>query len=143
MISKKEALEFHAKIEQELRDTFTKRATPQWASVIDDLLKSMKYLEEIAYGEKEDECKKPEDIAGTMIDNRIMDIYSEFEGYTGYKKTYETTKSPNDKMMMLDELKHMMNNMFEFVKELWANTDSQEERDLILTQMKSCYNELK
>lgn len=116
--------------------------------------RSKKYDEMVVNGEiksiKEDqssaEIKKKEwidKVPSSFVDERIYGMIEHFRMYKEYKTMYKKTKNENDKKLMLDELKHMIEQHQLIVEEIMScGLDCQEEKIFIKEFLQKTYKNI-
>lgn len=114
--------------------------------------RSKKYDEMISNGEikpieephNKDEGKQWVDkVPGSLVDERMYGMLEHFKMYKDYKTMYRKSKNEHDKQLMLEELKHMIEQHQLIVEEIMScGLDCQEEKMFIKDFLQKTYRKV-
>lgn len=104
--------------------------------------RSQIYDEMISKGEiKSSEWK--DKVPDSLVDERMYGMIEHFRMYKEYKTMYKKSKNENDKKLMLEELKHMIEQHQLIVEEIMScGLDCQEEKIFIKEFLQKTYKKL-
>lgn len=81
-------------------------------------------------------------VPDSFIDERMYGMIEHFRMYKEYKTMYKKTKNEHDKQLMLEELKHLIEQHQLMVKEVMSCLDCQEEKTFIKDFLQQIYKSI-
>lgn len=96
-----------------------------------DILKDVRTIQAMNYSE---------DIPGTEIDDNIVLMNKNFREYIEHKKSYQKSKTQQDKTEMMHSLEKFLYAMMKILEEMKSSSDFAEEREMVKGKLREMFN---
>lgn len=96
-----------------------------------DILKDVRTIQSLNYSE---------DIPGTEIDDNIVLMNKNFREYIEHKKSYQKSKTQQDKTEMMHSLEKFLYAMMKILEEMKSSSDFAEEREMVKGKLREMFN---
>lgn len=96
-----------------------------------DILKDVRTIQAMNY---------TEDIPGTEIDDNIVLMNKNFREYIEHKKSYQKSKTQQDKTEMMHSLEKFLYAMMKILEEMKSSSDFAEEREMVKGKLREMFN---
>ena len=96
-----------------------------------DILKDVRTIQSMNY---------TEDIPGTEIDDNVILMNKNFREYIEHKKSYQKSKTQQDKTEMMHSLEKFLYAMMKILEEMKSSSDFAEEREMVKGKLREMFN---
>ena len=96
-----------------------------------DILKDVRTIQAMNYNE---------DIPGTEIDDNIVLMNKNFREYIEHKKSYQKSKTQQNKTEMMHSLEKFLYAMMKILEEMKSSSDFAEEREMVKGKLREMFN---
>ena len=96
-----------------------------------DILKDVRTIQAMNYSE---------DIPGTEIDDNIVLMNKNFREYIEHKRSYQKSKTQQDKTEMMHSLEKFLYAMMKILEEMKSSSDFAEEREMVKGKLREMFN---
>ena len=96
-----------------------------------DILKDVRTIQAMNY---------TEDIPGTEIDDNIVLMNKNFREYIEHKKSYQKSKTQQNKTEMMHSLEKFLYAMMKILEEMKSSSDFAEEREMVKGKLREMFN---